>query len=56
MALFLAINTSHLAIAPLGVIALRASLGSTNAAGIWLPTLLATSCGTAAAILAAGGW
>ena len=53
MALFLAINTSHLAIAPLGVIALRASLGSTNAAGIWLPTLFATSCGTTAAILSA---
>ncbi len=53
MVLFLAINTSNVALAPLGVIALRASLGSTNAAGIWLPTLIATSCSTAAAIAAA---
>jgi hypothetical protein len=34
MALFLAINTSGLAVLPLRAIALRASLGSTNAAGI----------------------
>lgn len=53
MVLFLAVNTSNVALAPLGVIALRASLGSTNAAGIWLPTLLATSCSTLAAIAAA---
>jgi len=53
MVLFLAINTSNVAVAPLGVIALRASIGSTNAAGIWLPTLLATSLSTAAAIVAA---
>jgi spore maturation protein SpmA len=52
MVLFLAINTSHLSLAPLGVIALRASMGSTNAAGIWLPTLVATAfsmiCGVTA--------
>lgn len=53
MVLFLAINTSNVSIAPLGVIALRASLGSTNAAGIWLPTLFATSCSTVVAIIAA---
>lgn len=53
MVLFLAINTSNVALAPLGVIALRASLGSANPAGIWLPTLIATSCSTAVAILAA---
>jgi spore maturation protein SpmA len=53
MVLFLAINTSNVALAPLGVIALRASLGSSDAAGIWLPTLLATSCSTAVAIIAA---
>ncbi|MGD9763266.1 MAG: nucleoside recognition domain-containing protein [Candidatus Binatia bacterium] len=53
MVLFLAINTSNVALAPLGVIALRASLGSTNAAGIWLPTLIATTCSTVAAISAA---
>jgi spore maturation protein SpmB len=53
MVLFLAINTSSVALAPLGVIALRASIGSTNAAGIWLPTLLATSISTAVAIVTA---
>jgi spore maturation protein SpmA len=53
MVLFLAINTSHLSLAPLGVIALRASLGSTNAAGIWVPTLVATSFSTVCAVTAA---
>ncbi len=53
MALFLAINTSNIALAPLGVIALRASLGSTDAAGIWLPTLFATSLSTIVGITAA---
>lgn len=53
MALFLAINTSSVALAPLGVIALRASLGSENAAAIWAPTLLATSFSTLVAIVAA---
>jgi len=53
MALFLAINTSNVALAPLGVIALRASVGSHNAAGIWLPTLIATSFSTLAGIAAA---
>ena len=53
MVLFLAINTSNVALAPLGVIALRASLGSHDAAGIWLPTLLATSFSTVIGIVAA---
>ena len=53
MALFLAVNTSSVALAPLGVIALRASIGSRDAAGIWLPTLLATLFSTAVAIAAA---
>jgi len=53
MALFLAINTSNVSLAPLGVIALRASIGSHNAAGIWLPTLLATSLSTIVGIAAA---
>ena len=35
------------------MIALRASIGSENAAGIWLPTLLATSFSTCVGILAA---
>lgn len=53
MVLFLAINTSNVAVAPLGVIALRAASGSQNAAGIWIPTLLATAFSTACAIVAA---
>ena len=50
MALFLAINTSGVAVLPLGVIAIRASLGSSNAAGIVIPTVLATACSTLAAV------
>ncbi len=53
MALFLAINTSNVALAPLGVIALRASAGSENPGGIWLPTLLATMFSTGVGITAA---
>lgn len=37
MELFLAINTSGVAVFPLGVIAIRAALGSENAGGILLP-------------------
>lgn len=50
MALFLAINTSGVAVLPLGVIAIRASLGSTNAAGILVPSVLATLVSTALAV------
>lgn len=53
MVLFLAINTSNVALTPLGVIALRASLGSSDAAGIWLPTLFATTFSTCVGITAA---
>ncbi len=53
MVLFLAINTSGVAVLPLGAIAIRASLGSIDPAGIILPSLLATSLSTIAAILAA---
>jgi spore maturation protein SpmB len=53
MVLFLAINTSNVALAPLGVIGLRAAMGSTNPAGIWIPTLLATMFSTAVGITAA---
>ena len=53
MALFLAINTSGLAVLPLGAIALRASLGSANAAGIIVPSLCASACATLAGIAAA---
>jgi spore maturation protein SpmB len=50
MALFLAINTAGVAVLPLGVIAIRAQLGSTHAAAILLPTVLAALCSTAVAI------
>src|SRR5262249_12485048 len=53
MALFLAINTAGLAVLPLGAIAVRASLGSSNAAGIIVPSLLASLFGTAVAIATA---
>lgn len=52
MALFLAINTSGVAVLPLGAVAMRAALGSQDAAGIVAPTLIATACGTVVAILA----
>lgn len=53
MVLFLAINTSNVALAPLGVIGLRAAMGSSNPAGIWIPTLLATMFSTLVGIAAA---
>jgi len=53
MALFLAINTAGIAVLPLGAIAVRASLGSANAAGIVAPSLVASACATLAAIAAA---
>ena len=53
MVLFLAINTSALAILPSGVVALRASVGSQNAMGILLPTWFASGCATLVAITAA---
>ncbi len=53
MALFLAINTSSVTLLPTGVIALRASAGSADPAGILPTTLFATICSTAAAIIAA---
>ncbi len=51
MVLFLAINTSGIAVLALGAVAVRATLGSHDAAGIIIPSLLATSCSTAMAIL-----
>lgn len=53
MALFLAVNTSNIAILPTGMIALRASLGSDEAGAIVLPTILATGASTVVAILTA---
>ncbi len=53
MVLFLAINTSSVTLLPTGVIALRASAGSLDPAGILPTTLFATACSTIAAIVAA---
>ena len=52
MVLFLAINTSGVAVLPLGAVAMRAALGSHDAAGIIVPSMLATMCSTAMGILA----
>jgi spore maturation protein SpmA len=53
MALFLAVNTSSVTLLPTGIIALRASAGSADPAGILPTTLFATLCSTTAAIVAA---
>ena len=53
MALFLAVNTSSITLLPTGVIALRASAGSIDPAGILPTTLFATLCSTATAVIAA---
>lgn len=53
MALFLAINTSGVAVMPLGVIAMRASMDSANASSIFLPSVLATLCSTITAVVVA---
>ncbi len=52
MALFLAINTSNLALFPTGIIGLRTAAGSASPASIFLPTLLATAASTLVAIVA----
>lgn len=53
MALFLALNTSSVTLLPTGVIALRASAGSADPAGIVPTTLFATLCSTTVAIVSA---
>ncbi len=53
MCLFLAINTSNVTLLPLGVIAIRAAAGAQKPAAILVPTLVATSCSTLVAIVAA---
>jgi spore maturation protein SpmA len=53
MALFLAINTSNLALLPTGVISLRASLHAQAPASIFFTTLLSTTCSTIVAVIAA---
>ncbi len=53
MCLFLAINTSSIAILPLGVIGVRAAAGATSPEAIWIPSTIATLCSTIVAIIAA---
>ncbi len=53
MVLFLAINTSGVAVLPTGVIGLRALKGSVDPASIFSTTLVATSCSTVTAIIVA---
>jgi spore maturation protein SpmA len=52
MCLFLAINTSSVALLPLGVIGVRAAAGASDPAGIWIPTLIATLSSTFVGVLA----
>jgi len=52
MVLFLAINASSITLLPpLGTIGVRAAAGSADPWAIWMPTLFATFCSTAAAVL-----
>ncbi|OGQ88768.1 MAG: spore maturation protein [Deltaproteobacteria bacterium RIFOXYD12_FULL_56_24] len=53
MCLFLAINTSSVTLLPLGVITIRAAAGAVSPAAIFIPSLIATTCSTIAAIVAA---
>ncbi|MFP8873516.1 MAG: nucleoside recognition domain-containing protein, partial [Myxococcota bacterium] len=53
MVLFLAINTSAITLmAPTGTIMVRAAAGSAAPGAIWIPTLIATTCSTLAAVTA----
>ncbi len=51
MALFLVINTSGVAVLPLGVVAVRALLGSKDPAGIIVPSLVGTLASTVLAVV-----
>jgi spore maturation protein SpmA len=53
MVLFLAINTAGLAVFPTSMIAARATLGSLDPGGIFLPTLLASITGTLVGVVVA---
>ena len=53
MLMLLVINATSIQIIPATVIALRAAAGSANAASVFLPTLIATSCATAAGMILA---
>lgn len=52
MCTLLALCTSSITLVPAGVIAMRAVAGAAQPADILLPTLLATSCSTAVAVVA----
>jgi spore maturation protein SpmA len=53
MVLFLAINTSAITLfPPTGTVGVRAAAGSADPFAIWIPTLIATTCSTAAAVAA----
>jgi len=53
MVLFLAINTSAITLfPPTGTIGVRLAAGSANPWSIWVPTLIATTCSTLAAVTA----
>ena len=53
MLMLLVINATSIQIVPATVIALRAAAGSANAASVFLPTLIATSCATVAGMILA---
>ncbi len=53
MCLFLAINTSSVALLPLGVIGVRAAAGASDPAAIWAPTFIATTLSTIVGIVVA---
>ena len=53
MVLFLAINTSALAVLPSGVVSMRAAIGSEDAVGIFFPTWFASGCATLVGVSAA---
>ena len=53
MLMLLVINATSIQIVPATVIALRAAAGSANAASVFLPTIIATSCATAAGMILA---
>jgi spore maturation protein SpmB len=53
MAMFLAINASSITLMPpTGTVAIRAAAGSADPFAIWIPTLIATTCSTVAAVAA----
>ncbi len=53
MALFLVINTSGVAVLPLGVVGVRAALGSKDPAGVIVPSIIGTFLSTVLAVLVA---